>query len=153
MSFNVANNSYDLAPLRRRAAHIQANLLTKRFLIIEMSMHKLLVNEDNAGGRGVIHIGKCSAVKQWDTRRSKVIDRHDHVACLEPLVFRQSRLALDLESDAGQSGCGQVGSSGDCLGTRNVLEAGKQIPDEQDLLSGVLVASLVKGHVGGKKMI
>ncbi len=118
-----------------------------------MAMHKFLVDQDDARRGGVIHLRECPATQQRDARSSEVIDGHDNIECGEPLVGRQFRLALNAQSGAVRSGCGQVGSSGDGLRAGNVLEARNHVPDEEGLLAGILVSCGVERHAGGEEVV
>lgn len=153
IGFHVADNSDDLVPIRRGAAHIQPKLFSDRLLILQITMHKLLVDNYYPRRVDLIHLRECAAVQQRNARRAEVISGHNHIERAEPLVGGQLGLALDLKSDAARSACRQVGSSGDGLDTRNVLEVGNQIPEEESLLGGILVPCVVQCHAGGKEMV
>jgi len=45
--FHVADNANDLVPRGGRAAHIQPDLFSEPFLILQIAMHKLLVYQDH----------------------------------------------------------------------------------------------------------
>src|SRR5712692_3107229 len=116
-------------------------------------MDKLLIYNEYAWRGGIIHFGECPAAPNWDTGGLEVLGGHHDIACAEALVGGQFGLVLDSESDATGTGCGQIGSSGDGLRTRNVLEARNHIADEDRLRRGVLVLCRVERDSGGEKMV
>src|SRR5260370_27438359 len=63
IGFYVAGKSDNLAPLRRCAAHIQADLFSERVLVLQMTMYKFLVYHHYPRRRGVVRLRERPAAQ------------------------------------------------------------------------------------------
>src|SRR5882762_2882197 len=113
-------------------------------------MDELLIYNDDVWCGGNIHFGECPAAQNWDAGGTEVVGGYHDIACAEALVGGQFGLVLDAESDAIGTGGWQIGSSGDRLRARNVLEASYHVADEDGLRRGVLILRRVERDSRGE---
>ena len=152
-SLGVAHNTDDLAPFRGRDAHIEPDLFSEWLLVLQMAMHKLLVDQDDARPCGVVPLCKRPAAQQRNACGLKILRGNHKIESAEPLVGRNFGLAFDEEGDAVRSGCRQVGRNRNGLGAWNLAQPKKHIPQECSLLASIFVLCRIEGHTGGKEMI
>src|SRR5216684_4593088 len=153
VGFHVGDNSDDLAPLWGAAAHIQANLFSKRLVTKQMALHKLFVYHDYGRRCSVIRLREAPAMQQGDGCGSEIVGAYQNIKRPESLVGRQFGLTFDLKSYSVRSGRGQVGSNCYDRGAGNLLEARNHILDKAGLLEGLFVSRVVKGYPGGEEMV
>src|ERR1700704_5823665 len=113
-------------------------------------MDELLIYNNDVWRGGTIHFGERPAAQNWDTSRMEVVWGYHDIACAEALVGGHFGLVLAAESDAIGTGGRQIGSSGDRLRARNLLEARNHVADEEGLRRGVLVLCRVERDSGGE---
>src|SRR5712672_4205593 len=116
-------------------------------------MDELLIYNDDVVSGGVIHFGERPAAQNRDAGGMEVVGGYHDIACAEALVGGQFGLVLDAESDAIGTGGRQIGSSGDSLRARNVLEARNHVADEDRLRRGVLILRRIEREAGGEAMV
>src|SRR5262245_24930883 len=63
-SLDVAYDSDDLAPFRRSARNVQANLFPEWVLVPEVVLDKFLVDHDHASPGVVVHFGEQTTAEQ-----------------------------------------------------------------------------------------
>src|SRR2546426_3265008 len=151
--FHVGDNSDDLAPLWRTAAHIQADLFSERLLALQMPLYKLFIYHDYAPRCGVIRFRECPAAQQRDACGSEIIHAYEDIERAEPFVGRQVGLTFNLQSHSTGSGCRQVGSNCDDLSAWNLLEARNYTLDKEGLLGGLFISCDVERYAGGEEMV